>query len=104
MQLALIVAMSLHVLAVVFWAGTGALRGQVHASAFGAAEKALALGAICAVNAAGVQGAVGGQAVRALCHGQSDQAVASSRLAMAQRFASGLLAVTIICMASARYV
>src|SRR5258708_18139636 len=133
MQITLIIALSLHVLASVFWAGrsftlarTGGnggeqlLRPQMgaaviavltggylwrvgHAGAFGTAEHVLAGGIVCAIIAAGVQGTVGRRAPRMLSKGQSEEA-ARSRMAAAQRVAAGLLAVTVICMAAARYV
>jgi hypothetical protein len=131
---ALIIALSLHLLAGVFWAGTtfvlartggagseplfrpqmgaavvavlagGYLWSQLHPTNFGPPEIVLTLGALCAVAAAGVQGAVGGAAIRALDTGKLGEAEARARIAMAQRIASVLLAVTIICMAAARYV
>src|SRR5260370_31371757 len=94
MQIALIIALSLHILSSVFWAGTsfalartGGVGGEqlfrpqmgaaviavltggylghlVHARAFGTAEQILAVGALCALVAAGVQGAIGGPAIR----------------------------------------
>ena len=133
MQIALIIALSLHVLSSVFWAGssftlartggaggeqlfrpqmgaalvailTGAYLGHlVHAGAFGTAEKILAVGAFTAMVAAGVQGAIGGRAVRSLCSGTADEAGARSRIAVAQRIAAVLLAVTALCMGAARY-
>src|SRR3981189_1306386 len=96
MQIALIIALSLHVLASVFWAGTsfvlartggaggeqlfrpqmgaavvavltgGYLGHLVHAGAFGTAEQILLVGAFAAVVAAGVQGAIGGRASKRL--------------------------------------
>ena len=134
MPLALIIVLSLHILAAVFWAGTsfalartagasgellfrpqmgaavvavltgGYLWGELHAGGFGTPEQVLAVGIICAIIAAGVQGAIGGRAAGALLRGKADDFGARSRIATAQRIASGLLAVTIICMASARYV
>ena len=133
MQSALIIALSLHVLSSVFWAGssftlarTGGLGGEklfrpqmgaavvailtgaylghaVHEGAFGTAEKILAAGALAALIAAGVQGAVGGRAIRSLHSGTADEAGARSRIATAQRIAAGLLAVTAVCMGAARY-
>ncbi len=89
MQTALVIAVSLHVLSSVFWAGssfalartggaggeqlvfpqlgaatiailTGAYLGHlVHAGSFGTPEQVLALGAVCALIAVGVQAAIG---------------------------------------------
>jgi hypothetical protein len=76
----------------------------VHAGAFGTAEQILAVGALAALVAAGVQGAIGGRAIRSLRTGTADEAGARSRIAKAQRIAAGLLAVTAVCMGAARYV
>ncbi len=133
MQIALIIALSLHVLSSVFWAGssftlarTGGLGGEklfrpqmgaavvailtggylghaVHEGAFGTAEKLLAAGALAALVAAGVQGLIGGRAILSLRGGTADSAGARSRLATAQRIAALLLAVTAVCMGAARY-
>lgn len=133
MQLVLIIALSLHVLAAVFWAGTsftlartagaggeqlfrpqmgaavvavltGAyLWSRLHAGAFGRFEQVLAVGAACAILAAAIQGLVCGRAVGALRQGRADLALARSRIAVGQRIASGLLAVALICMVAARY-
>lgn len=133
MHLTLIIAISLHVLSGVFWAGTtltlartGGLAGErlfrpqmgasvvafvtggylwslLHPGVMGTAEKVLALGVLCAVAAAGVQGAIGGPAVRRLKQNVGDSSEARSRIALAQRIAGVLLAVTVICMGAARY-
>ena len=133
MQIPLIVTLSLHVLSSVFWAGssftlartdglggeklfrpqmgaafvailTGAYLGHlVHSGSFGISETILAVGAFAALVAAGVQGAIGGRAVRSLGSGTADEDGARSRIAMAQRIAAGLLAVTALCMGAARY-
>jgi hypothetical protein len=117
MQLILIVLIGLHILAGVFWAGstftiarsggTGAstlfgpqmgaatltilagvgLWGILHRGAEGPMEHTLAVGALCAVAAAGVQGAT---------HKKNP--------VKGQRIAAGLLAIAVICMAIARYV
>ena len=133
MQIALIIALSLHILSSVFWAGTsfalartggaggeqlfrpqmgaaviavltgGSLGHLAHAGSFGTAEQILAVGAVAAIVAAGVQGAIGGPAIRGLRAGTSDEAGARSRIATAQRIAAALLAVTAVCMGAARY-
>jgi hypothetical protein len=130
MQIALIIALSLHILSAVFWAGTsftlartGGIGGEqlfrpqmgaaaiavltgfylghlAHAGTFGTAEQVLAVGAIFAFAAAGVQGAIGGRAIRSLRTGTTG---ARSRIATAQRIAAALLAVTAVCMGAARY-
>ena len=133
MQIALIIALSLHVLSSVFWAGssftlartggvgaaqlfgpqmgaalvailTGAYLGHsVHEGAFGTAEKILAAGALAALIAAGVQATIGGRAIRSLRAGTADEAAARARIATAQRIAAALLAVAAVCMGAARY-
>ncbi len=125
MQIVLIIALSLHILSSVFWAGTsftlartGGVGGVqlfrpqmgaaviavllVHAGAFGTAEQILSFGALAALAAAGVQGAIGGRAIRSLRNGM-DEAGARSHIATAQRIAAALLAVTAVCMGAARY-
>jgi uncharacterized membrane protein len=133
MQIALIIALSLHILSSVFWAGTsftlaqtGGVGGELlfrpqmgaatiavlsggylghlaHAGSFGTAEQILAVGALAALVAAGVQGAIGGRAIRSLRAGTADEAGARSRVATAQRIAAVLLALTAVCMGAARY-
>ncbi len=134
MQLTLIIILSLHVLAAVFWAGTsftlartdgaggeqlfrpqmgaavvavltgGYLWSRLHGGGFEAPEQVLAIGVVCAFVAAGVQGAIVGSAIRKLSKGGIGDSMVRSRIALAQRIAAGLLAVTIVCMAAARYV
>src|SRR5947209_18996170 len=117
MQIALVIAISLHVLYGVFWAGssftlarsggaggeplfrpqmgaaaiavvTGGYLGHLlHAAAFGPSEQVLMVGILAALIAAGVQGAVGGRAIRALRAGKVDETAARSRIATAQRIA-----------------
>ena len=132
MNIVLILVLSIHVLSAVFWAGgtfvlarTGAAHGErlfrpqlgsatlaviagvvlwglLHRGGFGPMEKVLSGGALAAIIAAGVQGAMGGPAVRRLRADPSD-AGARARLAMAQRIAAVLLAIALICMVTARY-
>jgi hypothetical protein len=52
----------------------------------------------------GLQGAIGGKAIRELRNGQISETDARARIAAAQRLAAVLLAVTIVCMAVARYI
>jgi hypothetical protein len=117
MQVVLMILIGLHILAGVFWAGStftivrsggagastlfgpqmGAatltilagvgLWGILHRGPEGPMEHTLALGALCAVAAAGVQGAT---------HKKNP--------VKGQRIAAGLLLVTVVCMAIARYV
>jgi hypothetical protein len=116
MQSLIIVLVALHVLAGVFWAGStfalARMGGQgtqglfgpqmgaatvavlagvglwalLHRGAPGPMEKTLAVGAVCAIAAAGIQGAL------------------RKSPALSQRIAAGLLAITVICMATARYI
>jgi hypothetical protein len=117
MQSLLIVLAAVHVVAGVFWAGStfaivrsggggaeklfgpqmGAatlavlaglgLWGIAHRGGMGPTEHTLALGAVCAIAAAGVQGAM-----------------RRKNPMKGQRIAAALLTVTVICMAIARYV
>ncbi|MHC2256720.1 hypothetical protein [Bradyrhizobium embrapense] len=133
MQTALIIALSLHVLSSVFWAGssftlarTGGLGGEkllfpqigaatvaivtgatlwrlAHEGSFALSEQILTGGASAALAAIAVQIIVGGGAVRQLHSSAGDKSAARSRLAVAQRIAAGLLAVTALCMGAARY-
>ena len=116
MQTLLIVLIAAHILAGVFWAGStfaivrtggagadilfrpqmGAaavavlagmgLWGILHRGPPGPMENALAIGAACAIAAAGVQGAL-----------------RRKNPLRGQRIAAGLLSVTVLCMAIARY-
>lgn len=134
MHVLLLVTLVLHVLTGVFWAGTAITLALTHAShapqlfrpqmgaailvvltggllwrlahqgVFGAAEQLLAVGTLCAIAAAGVQGSAMGGALRKL-PGASEFEVSRlrARAVTGQRVAAGLLTVTIICMAAARY-
>jgi hypothetical protein len=134
MSLPLVIAISLHLLASIFWAGStfglarsgsaggealfrpqmgaatlavlagGYLWSQLHAGPEGPAEHVLGIGALCAILAAGVQGAIGGPAVRALRKGTISEAEARARLTRAHRIAALLLAVTAVCMGAQRYI
>lgn len=134
MQTALVIALSLHVLSSVFWAGssfalarTGGAGGEqlvfpqlgaatiailtggylghlVHSGSFGTTEQVLAIGAVCALIAAGVQAATGPRALARLRRGTSEVTDVRSRIATAQRAAAGLLALAALCMGAARYI
>lgn len=134
MQLMLIIAIALHVVPAVFWAGTtftlartGGARAEAlfkpqmgsatvailagawlwslaHRGQFGATEKVLALGILCAFIAVGVQGAIGGRALRKLARHELAEEPARAKIASAQRIAAALLFVTVFCMAISRYV
>lgn len=116
MQIIIIVLFALHGLAGVFWAGStfglarsggegteklyrpqmGAatltllagvgLWGILHKGGHGPFEMALGVGAVCAIIAAGVQGALRRRSP-----------------VMSQRIAAGLLAITVFCMMTGRY-
>jgi hypothetical protein len=134
MQPLLIIILSLHVLAGVFWAGTtfglartgGTGAAQLFRPQMGAAavavltgvylwsqmvqrslapgEKLLAAGVLCAILAAGLQGAIGGRAIRRLGGGAADEAQNRSAIALSQRIAAGLLSLTVISMVTSRYI
>jgi len=117
MQILIMVLIGLHILAGVFWAGStfaiarsggagadtlfgpqmGAatlavlagmgLWGLLHRASDGPMEHTLAIGALCAIVAAGFQGAM-----------------RRKNPLQGQRIAAGLLAISVICMAIARYV
>jgi hypothetical protein len=134
MQPVLIIILSLHVLAGVLWAGTtfglartgGEGAAQLFRPQMGAAilavltgaylwsqmvqgtlslgEKLLGAGVLCAIIAAGVQGAIGGPAIRRLSGGTGDEAKNRSAIAASQRVAAGLLGLTVISMVASRYI
>ena len=134
MPILLVIALSLHLLASIFWAGStfglarsggaggatlfrpqmgaatvGILAGaylwsQLHAGPEGMPEHVLGIGALCAIVAAGVQGMIGGRAVRALRNGTISEEEARARLTKAHRIAALLLGVTVICMGAQRFV
>jgi hypothetical protein len=130
MQFSLIVATVLHILTAIAWAGFtftmartaaadverlfvpqmgagaiailagGWLWSLTHEGVFGGFEKVLAAGALAALAAFATQVMSTGPIIRRL--GANPQL--RRRAAVGQRIAAGLLTVTIICMASARYV
>jgi hypothetical protein len=131
-QISLILAVSLHVLSVVGWAGftfamarTGAAQferlfvpqmgaavtavlsggwfwGLTHRGGFGSAETLLAFGVACALMALALQATSGAMLLRRL-RAQGGGAP-RGQAAIGQRIAAGLLALTLVAMASARYV
>jgi len=134
MQMTLIVALVLHVLSGVFWAGTTFalartggnqvdlfFRPQMGAAAIavvtggvlwfylrhgplGTPGHLLAIGALCAFLAFCVQGMMGASALRKLSAlGETEGWRLRHRVASSQRVAAALLAVTVTCMAAARY-
>jgi hypothetical protein len=133
MQITLPMTLTLHLLAGVFWAGsTFALARTAAASAdllfwpqivaaagaivtggylwrllhpsFGTQEQVLALGALCAILAVGAQVALCGPALQQLERAEQKGGQLQARVTLGQRVAAGLLALTVICMAVARYI
>jgi nitric oxide reductase large subunit len=134
MQTALVIALSLHVLSSVFWAGssfalariggvggeqlvfpqlgaatiailTGGYLGHlVHSHSFGKTEQVLAVGAVCALLAAGIQAVIGPRALVALRRGTGKPEDLRARIAAVQRAAAGLLGIAALCMGAARYI
>ena len=133
MQITLLVTLALHILSGVFWAGStfalartgaatadqlfrpqmgaamvavitgGALWYLLHPSGFSTTEQVLALGALGAVVAAGVQGVLCGRALRQLARNGEKNTQSKVQVALGHRIAAALLALTVICMAAARY-
>lgn len=135
MQTLLMILIVLHVLPGVFWVGStfvlarsggaGAesltrlqlaaagvvvvtgmgLWSQTHAGGFGTSEQVLALGAISALAAMGIQAAFVLPSVRTLATPGGAMAKGTRmRIAVAESVAAGLLAITVVCMVVARYV
>lgn len=77
----------------------GGLWSMLHPGGFGAAEIVLAAGAVLAIAAAGVQGALVGGGVRRL-----PDAAAAARVVLGQKIAAVLLLLTLACMLAARHV
>jgi hypothetical protein len=135
MRIILIVALVLHVLSGVFWAGTtfalartagnqaalffraqmgaaaiavvtgGVLRFYLHHGPLGTPGHLLAIGALCAFLALGVQGMMVASALQKLpAPAESEGSRLRHRVATGQRIAAALLMITVTCMAAARYV
>jgi hypothetical protein len=132
MHTVIVLTLVLHVLSGVFWAGstftlarmggagaekllrpqlgcatmvvlTGALLWHlVHSGTPGPTEYILGLGALAAISAAGVQG-FGLRASRMREAAKADVAPSGGGAIVTQRIAAALLALTVICMAAARY-
>ena len=134
MQVTLIVTLVLHVLSGVFWAGTtfalartagnqadlffraqmgaaaiavvtgGVLWFYLHHGPLGTPGHLLAIGALCAFLALGVQGMMVASALQKLpAPAESEGSRLRHRVATGQRIAAALLMITVTCMAAARY-
>ncbi len=133
MQILIIIAIALHAVSAVFWMGSsmslarpgamgekiffprqmmaaliatltgGFLWSQLHTGGFGPYEMVLAIGAVLAVIAAGIQGVVVGGSLRRLKTGGNTE-VLQKRIMTGYRAGGGLLALCLICMVIARFV
>jgi uncharacterized membrane protein len=82
----------------------GILWHLLHPSGFGAQETILAIGAIAALLAAAVQGVLCGPGLRRLASaGGTHVTLQQERIVIGHRVAGGFLALTVICMAAARF-
>jgi hypothetical protein len=82
-----------------------ALMYLLHNGVFGRFEQVLGVGALCAIAAAGVQSGMGMPALRRLARASAaDALLLRERFLRAQRIAAALLAITVVCMAVARFV
>ena len=132
MQIAIIIALALHVLAAVFWMGStanlargggpseilfprqmgavvmtvltgGFLWSQLHTGGFGTWEKCLAVGVACAILAFLIQAVMVGGAVVQLKRDGVDVSKLRARMSLAHRIAAPLLMVTLVAMVIGRY-
>lgn len=133
MDTLMIVAIAVHALSGVFWAGSSAtvanLRGgsaerlfpfQMGAAgltvltglalwaywrgaSFTLSSQILLAGIVCAIIAGAVQGSMAGRARRALAADPSREAELRPRFALAHRIAAGLLMVTVVTMVTSKF-
>jgi hypothetical protein len=133
MQLALVIAISLHIIAATFWAGStfacarmagnggqqlfapqlaaaavAVLSGAylwktLHEGSFGITEQLLGAGAVAAIVALLIQLTVVRSALRGLRQSTADDTKARSRLAVGYRGAAVFLSVAVLTMAASRY-
>ncbi|MFS8111218.1 hypothetical protein QD460_05800 [Rhizobium jaguaris] len=129
-----VIVLAVHVLSSVFWAGSafvlarlaglggerlvypqagaagvamltgGYLWTALHDAGIGPAEQVLLVGIAAALIAFAVQAFGGFPALAGLRRGQLGEEPARKRIAAVQRVAAGFLAITVVCMAVARYV
>lgn len=130
----IVIALAIHVLSSVFWAGStftlarlsglggerlvlpqagaaivailtgGYLGHTLHGTDFGLFEQVLLGGIAAALIAFVLQIAVSVRTLAAFRRERLDEMSAQRQIAMAQRVAAGLLTITVICMAIGRYV
>jgi hypothetical protein len=130
----MLIVLAAHVLSSVFWAGStftlarlsglggdrlvlpqagaavvailtgGYLWHTLHSTNLGPFEQVLLGGIVTALIAISLQIVVGVRALAALRRERLDDKSAQRRIALVQRFAAGLLAITVICMVIGRYV
>jgi len=82
----------------------GVLWFYLHHGPLGTPGHLLAIGALCAFLALGVQGMMGASALRKLSAlGKTEASRLHRRVAGGQRVAAALLAITVTCMGAARY-
>ena len=83
----------------------GALFLLLHTGTPGTMERVLGAGAIAAIIAAATQAIVVGRAARMLPMARPDKVAGlENRMAFGQRIAAPLLALTVVCMATARFI
>jgi hypothetical protein len=82
----------------------GYLWHMLYGADFGPFEQVLLIGIVAALIAIILQMAVGFRTIAARRRGRLDEKSAQQRIAMTQRFAAGLLSISVVCMAVARYV
>src|SRR5262249_8025998 len=82
----------------------GVLWHLLHPSGFSTTEQVLGLGALAAILALVAQAALCSPTLRRLATASGNDARSQTQMALGQRIAAGFLALTVICMAAARYV
>ena len=82
----------------------GALWGQLHKAGIGKMELILIVGALLAIAAAGIQGAMVGGSIRRLQAGKIDEATARARIRKGSRFTAALLALALFAMVGSYHI